>query len=147
MWRKNKQNTFYFPLPYDSLVSILPMQKGQALGCHVTHIQQPWPAGRGCTFSVASSHHCWYTSASPHKSIIYGSCFPKIGIRKARAVLNADSKGYTSVHIFIACLGFYRHHNNQGAWRSQWLFGHILSLWMFREEILKLCVQETNTTY
>lgn len=47
--------------------------------------------GHCFTFSVTSFHGWSHTSASLYKSIIYGSCFPKIDSRKARAALNAES--------------------------------------------------------
>lgn len=104
-------------------------------------------AGSCCMALITSSHSCSYTTTSLHKSIIYGSCFPKIGVRKASGVLDGESTDGTSFPISLACLGLYHHHNDQGTQRSHPLFCPIFSLWMLRAEFLKICKNGTNTAY
>lgn len=101
------------------------------------------PEGSYCMPLIISFHSRSYISSSPHKSIIYSSCFIEISIRRA-IQLWMESQQTTHLLIFLQLAQGYHH---QGTRKSQSLFCHIFSLCMLRAEFSKICENRTHAAY
>lgn len=92
--------------------------------CLVPHTAQLHSLGSYFMLSTTSSPRRSSTSVSLHKSIIYSSCFPKIGTRKAPEQTQMQTVSCTSLHVFLAHLGFHHHHADQGMGRKELLLSN-----------------------
>lgn len=118
------------------------------LSLSATLAQQSCPMGCYYRRSITRFHGWSEVSASLHKSIIYASCFPKIGIMKAPEQIWMLILWSVCHFIFLSLPGFYHPLSKQRTCRSEILFCQIFSFWILWTKLFKnIQARGTNAAY